>query len=203
MIELLAITDDATPPDPPLGAVRCGRLSVLWAPATEAALDADALWQREVLLEQLMERRDLLPVRLGTLVADERAACEAIAPRGEELARALERVRGAVELSVRALGASDDAPSPAPGEQTGREYLRDRLARDALAREVHAPLAAAARASVVLDGPEVLRAAYLVDRDEVDAFVARFRRLQHECSSVAMVCTGPWPPYSFAEEGDA
>ena len=201
MIELLAITDDATPPDPPVGAVRCGPLSVLWAPAGEGAVDADTLWRREALLEQLMERCDLLPVRFGTLVADERAAREAIAPRCEELGQALGRVRGAVELSVRALGG--ETPARSSGEPTGREYLRDRAVRGRLAQELHAPLAGVARDSVIHDGPEILRGAYLVDRGEVDAFVTRFRRLQHERSDVAMICTGPWPPYSFTGESAA
>jgi hypothetical protein len=193
VIELLAITDDATPPAPPLGTVRCGQLSVRWAPASEGAVDAETLWQREELLERLMEQRDLLPVRFGTVVADEHAAAEAIRPRAASLAEALERVRGAVELSVRAV-APEPEQAAAP---TGREYLRDRLARERLARELHAPLAAAARDSTIYEGPEALRAAYLVDRGGVDAFVARFRELQQEHSGVAMVCTGPWPPYSF------
>ena len=50
-----------------------------------------------------MEQRALLPVRFGTLVADDAAAAAAVAGRGEALAGALRRVRGAVELSVRAV----------------------------------------------------------------------------------------------------
>ena len=196
MIELLAITDDdARPPEPPLRAVRCGRLSVVWAPATEGAVDADTLWRREAVLEQLMEDRDVLPVRFGTLVEDERAAVAAVAPRGEALAEALERIRGAVELSVRAV-AGDPAAEP-EGEPSGREYLRERVARARLARALHDPLAAAARDAAVQDSPELLRAAYLVDRDEVDAFVALVERLQREHEELSVLCTGPWPPYSF------
>jgi hypothetical protein len=57
-----------------------------------------------------------------------------------------------------------------------------------------------ARRSVVLPGPELLRAAYLVDRDAVDRFVALVRRLEESHAHLNMVCTGPWPPYSFAEQ---
>ena len=201
MIELLAITDDATPPEPPLVAVRSGGLSVLCAPAeAEQPLTADALWRREAVIEELMAARDLLPVRYGTRVADEAAAADALAERREELEAGLARVRGAVELAVR-VHADDAAPAPsadvtAPG--AGGEYLRARIGRSHAAAELHEPLAALARDSVVQPGAELLRAAYLVERDRVAEFVARVRALQDERPELAVVCTGPWPPYSFA-----
>ena len=34
---------------------------------------------------------------------------------------------------------------------------------------------------------------------EVDGFVAAVRALQHEHPELSILCTGPWPPYSFAE----
>jgi hypothetical protein len=198
VIELLAITDrDAAPPEPPLQAIECDGVSVLFAPAREGEPDAEVLWEREAMLERLMEDRDLLPVRFGTVVEDERAAAAAIAPRSAELAEALERVRGAVEVSVRAIANREKA-----SVEGGAEYLRERIATDRLARSLHEPLAALARDSVVLDGPEALRAAYLVERGEVGAFVERFRELQREHPDLAVVCTGPWPPYSFTG-GDA
>jgi hypothetical protein len=193
VIELLAITDDARPLEPPLRAVRCDGLSVVCAPATEGEIDAEALWAREATLERLMADRDLLPVRYGTVVADDRAAVAAVAPQSEALARALDRVRGAVELSVRAIAAGD-RPHEGVG---GRDYLRERIADGRLARLLHEPLAAIARDGVIQDGPHVLRAAYLVERERVEAFVAQFRRLQHRHRELAIVCTGPWPPYSF------
>jgi hypothetical protein len=48
------------------------------------------------------------------------------------------------------------------------------------------------------NGPELLRAAYLVDRVAVEAFVDVVRRLQETHSELDVLCTGPWPPYSFA-----
>jgi hypothetical protein len=172
--------------------VRCGELSVLWAPAAEGEIDAEALWRREEQLERLMEERDLLPVRFGTRVADERAAVEAVAPQGEALARALEHVRGAVEVSVRAVSRDGELPT-----DSGRAYLRERVAREQLAQRLHEPLSEAARDARLQDGPELLRAAYLVDRGEVPAFVALVERLQREHGELSVLCTGPWPPYSF------
>jgi hypothetical protein len=69
------------------------------------------------------------------------------------------------------------------------------------ARALHGPLAALARSSV--DGrprpPELFRAAFLVDRGGVERFAAEVARLQDENPALSLLCTGPWPPYSFAE----
>ena len=46
--------------------------------------------------------------------------------------------------------------------------------------------------------PPPERRVALVDRDGVGAFVARVRALQDERPELAVLCTGPWPPYSFA-----
>ena len=199
MIELLAITDDATPPEPPLIAVRSGGLSALCAAAEETMVTADALWRREAVLEALMEDRDLLPVRFGSLVADEEAAARALADRRGELEAGLERVRGAVELSLR-VHAPEPADAPPPEAASGRAYMRAKAARTQAAARLHEPLTALARASVVRPAPELLRAAYLVERGAVGPFVARVDELQREHPSLSLLCTGPWPPYSFAEE---
>jgi hypothetical protein len=197
VIELLAITDDERPPHPPLGAVRRGGLSVLYAPAPAAEdRTPEALWAREEVLEELMEERDLLPVRYGTLVADEDAAARALEERHEQLAAGLERVRGAVELSVRVLAREE----PAPTGDSGRDYIDARADGARRAELVHAPLASIARESVIRSAPDLLRAAYLVDRGAVGAFVERVRSLQQSHPELALVCTGPWPAFSFVEE---
>ena len=199
MIELYAITDDPTPPDPPLRAVRCDGLTALCAPAEprQGEPTPDALWHHEEVVEALMEERDLLPVRFGTLVSDEDAAARAVTERREELAASLDRVRGAVELAVRAhTHGHDEAPVAA----TGIEYMQAKARRVEAARLLHEPLDFLARRSVLLPGPELLRAAYLVDRDMVDRFVALVRRLEESHADLDVVCTGPWPPYSFAEQ---
>ena len=92
-------------------------------------------------------------------------------------------------------GWADDNPSGA----TGAEYLRAKAHRSEAARLLHEPLAFLARESVVQPGPELLRAAYLVDREAVDGFVGLVRRLQETHDGIRVLCTGPWPPYSFAQ----
>ena len=196
MIELYAITDDPAPPEAPVRAVACDGLAVLCAPAEEREVTPDDLWRFEEVVERLMEGRDLLPVRFGTLVSDERAAARAVAERRDELVAGLERVRGAVELAVRAD--RRDRPEPPERSPSGREYMRAKARRLEGARLIHQSLVARARESVVQPGPEALRAAYLVGRDEVEDFIALVRRLQREHREMDLVCTGPWPPYSFS-----
>jgi hypothetical protein len=199
VIELYAITDDPTPPEPPLRAVRCDGLTALCAPAEprQGEPTPDALWHHEEIVEALMAERDLLPVRFGTLVSDEDAAARAVTERREELAASLDRVRGAVELAVRAHRRGRDE---APVAATGIEYMQAKARRMEEARLLHEPLDYLARRSVLLPGPELLRAAYLVDRDAVDRFVALVQRLEESHPDLDVVCTGPWPPYSFAEQ---
>jgi hypothetical protein len=197
VIELYAITDDPAPPDPPLRAVRSDGLTALCAPAERREMTAEVLWRHEEVVEALMEERDLLPMRFGTLVEDDEAAVRALEERREELKTSLDRVRGAVELAVRAEA---DPGSPAtPAAASGTEYMRAKAHRTEAARLLHEPLAFLARESIVRPGPEVLRAAYLVDREAVDAFVGLVKRLQATHDGLRVLCTGPWPPYSFAQ----
>ena len=198
MIALLAITDDPSPPRPPLHAVRNGTLSALCAPAVEQEVTADALWRHDAVLEELMEQRAILPVRYGTLVADDEAAERAVAERHDEFVAGLERVRGAVELALRV-----ELTEPAGDPANGLEYLRLKVARMGTARLLHERLAALARASAQQPGRELLRAAYLVDREAVADFVALVERLQRDHPELGLLCTGPWPPYSFAEGASA
>jgi gas vesicle protein GvpL/GvpF len=200
LIELYAITDHPAPPLPdvtPLRLVAAGELAAVWAPAGDGAVSPEALWRHEAVVEALMEDRDVLPVRYGTRFEDEGAAARAVDARHADLAAALDRIRGAVELSLRVID-----PQPRVATDDAASYLRDRRRREELRRALHAPLAAAARASAERpsrDPAEVLRAAYLVDRDAVDAMTNLVEELQATHPGVRLLCTGPWPAYSFAE----
>jgi hypothetical protein len=198
VIELLAITEAGAAPDPPVLAIPSDGVSVLCTTASTGEPDVDSLWRHEDLLERLMTQRPLLPVRYGTRVPDEAAAAAAVAGRGAALMAQLDHVRGAVELAVRVRAA--DEPE-APATSSGADYLRARTTRSRAADAVHAALGPLARDSRTRIGVEPLRAAYLVDRDAVDRFVGRVRELQDARPELAILCTGPWPPYSFAEAG--
>ena len=200
MIALVAVTDAAAPPPPaPLRAVRAGALSALCLPATPEPVTLDLLERRETLIDSLMEDRDLLPVRFGADLPDEQAAAQVLIDRQEELRAALDRVRGAVELSVRVQPA-EPGDEPSGSAASGREYLSARIASSQIAERIHGRLAGHARAATRRPGPDLMRAAYLVDRDGVADFLAEFRRVQESHPDLALLCTGPWAPFSFTTE---
>jgi Gas vesicle synthesis protein GvpL/GvpF len=210
VIELYAITDYPGPPLPDVGRLKLvpvDGLAAVCTPAGEAAdLSPETLWQHEEVVEALMADRDLLPVRYGTRLEDEAAVAHAVEDRRDELAAALDRVRGAVELSVRAMptGARRSEPALATAS-SGADYLRMRARADEsnerTARALHDPLSALARSSVqrAPRSPEIFRAAYLVERDAVERFAAEVARLEAASAGLSILCTGPWPPYSFTE----
>jgi hypothetical protein len=90
---------------------------------------------------------------------------------------------------------------------SGTEYLRSRArsaAEESDARAiVHEPLAGFARAATVARANragELLRAAYLVDREATERLSSRVREIQEENPQLRITCTGPWPPYSFVRQ---
>jgi hypothetical protein len=198
----------------PLDGVREGELLAVISrhvhPPGDPALDA--LWVHERVVERLMADRAVLPMRFGNKLRDDGVLREILAARQEELLATLDRVRGRVELGVRAMQPLDAQPDAsaiadrAPGSAvtTGREYLEAKL-RDgrriergvAALHEPLAKLAVAAQRQPSRSPEELLRASYLVETAVVARFRGAVERLQREHPSVAILCTGPWPPYSF------
>lgn len=171
-------------------------------PPTRAAALAHAAVCDE--LQALAEA--VLPVRFGAVYADEPALRAALDERHADLAAGLDHVRGRVEVGVRV------GWDPAGADGAGRAYLLDRAAEERrrgarreraerLAAAVHgavAPLAADSRHRVLATDGLLLSAAYLVDRPGVDGLVVRARAVVAEHPGLALLCTGPWPPYHFA-----
>ena len=93
-----------------------------------------------------------------------------------------------------------------PTGGSGTDYLRAKrrttAAQGSVSSAVHEPLAALARANV-LRSPrppaEALRAADLVERGAVRVFTRLVARLDECHPELRLLCTGPWPPYSFVE----
>jgi hypothetical protein len=163
----------------------------------------DALLAHERVVESLMAERAVLPMRFGTRPSSADSVREALVERRDVLLEALDRVRGRVELAVRAMEpAASAAPTPPPAALSGGEYLRARLAGARTRTALHEPLAAlavAARRWPERAPGELLHTSYLVDEAAVAHFRNAVERLQREHSEAALLCTGPWPAYSFVE----
>ena len=79
--------------------------------------------------------------------------------------------------------------------------LGARTRAERLARVVHEPLASGADAStssIAMGGRLLLSGAYLVPAGEVERFKGVVAELDAAHPELTFVCTGPWPPYSFA-----
>jgi hypothetical protein len=193
-----------------LRAVRFGRLAAIVGEAGEdaCAVTEERLWEHEQTVESLMRHGDVLPVRFGAVLGGEQELAELLAGREQELTGALGAVAGRVELAVRARFSADPVANPEePGDvqRPGAAYmsslLERRRAAEELAGRIDRELAALASASTARTLPaptQPMTGAYLVDRDAVEPFRARVQELDAEIAEAEIVCTGPWPPYSFA-----
>ena len=168
----------------------------------------ESLWEHESVLEALMQDGPVLPVRFGVVFESERELRHELDARSAQLAWALERVRGKVEIGVRVVPTAEP-PSPAIADHplgAGARYLHSRLQRkrDAAerSRPVHealAPLAAATRARLLPQADTLSSAAFLVDAAAVAAFEREAARIERSSAGIAILCTGPWPPYNFVD----
>jgi hypothetical protein len=152
-----------------------------------------------------MDRGAILPAEFGSVLPDEDAVRALLRTRRRNLLGRLGRVRGAVEIGLRASWRYDYRATLDPRLQSVSSYLRDRLELRQSARRVASeldPLTALARGSrrTLVPRPDLpVLDAYLVDRGRVGEFVALVEQLDDRMDDVELVCTGPWPPYSFAE----
>jgi hypothetical protein len=167
---------------------------------------AATLTAYERIVARLMDRGTILPARFGSMLDDEPEVRALLRRRREDLVARLRRVRGAVEISLRASSREATRPqSDDGGTQSGTAYLRERLELRQSARRVAGeldslkPLALSSRRTLEPRPDVPLLDAYLVDRERVDEFVALVEQIDVDLDDVDLVCTGPWPPYSFAE----
>ena len=224
MIWLYGICDRPDMPPPrrrglaqaPLDGIREGGLLAVVSRHTHPPGDPalDALWVHERVVERIMADRTVLPMRFGTKLPDEQAVRDVLETRQQEFLATLARVRGRVEVGIRAMQpvageptANGSGPRP-PVAASGREYLeakmRDGRRVERAAAALHEPLASLAVAvsrQPARDPDELLRASYLIETRVLPQFRATVERLQRTHPGAGILCTGPWPPYSFVTDG--
>ncbi len=181
---------------------------------------ADELWRHEEVVEALMNDRAVVPVRFGTLLPSPQRVNDLLCRAYDALTQDIERVRGQIEIGVRFLTAVDAAETSSEGmplfrNGPGSAYLWARLVRQrelrdrqratlSLVREAFDLLASHANASTLDDGPDDRRgtsAAFLVSRDRLECFRDIVGGVANAHPELALLCTGPWPPYSFVNAG--
>jgi hypothetical protein len=195
--------------------------------ASPPARSRDAILAHAAVCDDLMAKADaVLPVRFGEVFDDDDGVRASIDDRYDRLVGGLAHVRGRVEIGVRVRWDEADAtsirrpPGEPGGDRTagdraagGRAYLMARVAEErrrqavqrraeALAGRVHDAIgrdAADSRLQVLPTAGLVMSGVYLVDRTDVDRMIAKVRGTAQEHPELEVLCTGPWPPYSFAD----
>ena len=172
---------------------------------TAAPTDAAILAHAQIVEAIAAVNDAVLPARFGHGYADEDALVASIRERRAQLVEALARVRGCVEVGLRVFTDAAPANEERRNGYTGRDYMLARLRQvetaERTARELHEAVAAAARDSTyaTLVTPQLLlSAAYLLPGSEVTSFKAAVEAANSDYPDLTLVCTGPWPPYSFA-----
>jgi hypothetical protein len=194
--------------DRPLRAVADGPLMAIVTdhddPAPLAAPEAVDDYEHTV--QRLMDFRAILPAPFGRVLDDDAAVRAMLRRRRRDLLSKLDGVRGAVELGIHARWRDGGFAQRDPRSESGAAYLRARLETRQSARRLASeldPLTAVAR-SIRRALPQrdlPVLDAYLVDRTRVSEFVALVAELGDCLDGVDLVCTGPCPPYSFADGG--
>ncbi len=196
-----------------LGAWLSDTAATTVVPSPERAREHDRV------VRAALERGTPLPARFGQVVADDKELIAALSDRRSALEAALDKVQGAVEMTVRMLvatprtAAGEKAPAAVEGTVSGRRYL-ERVA--ALQREERNVLA---KAEIIRDrvssavgdlvraqsftgavaGSSLATLSHLVPREHIEAYRGALQSLREEDPALAIMVSGPWAPYSFTE----
>ncbi len=195
--------------DRPLRAVADGPLMAIVTDHDDpdALAAPEALDEYERTVQALMDSRAILPAVFGRAFDDDDAVRAMLRRRRRDLLAKLDRVRGAVELGIHARWRDRGDADRDPRSESGAAYLRARLETRQSARRLAneldplTSLARGIRRALIPHRDLPVLDAYLVDRARVAEFVALVAELGDLLDGVELVCTGPCPPYSFADGG--
>jgi predicted transcriptional regulator len=202
----------------PLSFLNCGKLQAVFS---EHKLKPEAseksLVRHERVVEGLMRSGPVVPMRFGQVVEEDVELRKRLVRRSEQITSMLGRVRGKVEIAVRALamqslGSKKPTTRPPLGA-SGHAYMTSRLHEERMARaledsmqeianEIHGRLGTFAAASQLREHADslIMAGAYLVPKDRVHDFGELVQALGRDyLDTLELVCTGPWPPYSFVD----
>jgi hypothetical protein len=197
------------------------------APLAAYTITRDNLMAHQRVVEASMRHADVLPVAFGTVARGDRDVREKLLRREhDELQDHLAYVQGRAELGLKVLWDRDVLFVEIVAERDEIRALRDRVARrppdsayferiqlgeltnaaigekrgrdaDAILEELR-PLAVDVQENKLLTDLMILNAAFLVDRDRIQAFDAQVRQIgERNADRLTLQYVGPLPPYSF------
>lgn len=204
-LALIAIVEGR--PSAPLPAalvtIRVGGARVIAARASDEPDVTRALVAHDRAVRRVARsHRAVLPLRFGVTAPDRAAVVRLVEPLDRVLEQAFDRVRDAVQFTLRIAGRP--RPSRAPKDAgPGTRWLAARVAAERVPElapltEATAPFVRERREERRRRAGFFATAYHLVPRDAVRAW-RRAVRASEPHLRVALTVTGPFPPYAFAE----
>jgi hypothetical protein len=167
-------------------------------PATE-----ETLREQHATVTRLARRFDaLLPVRFGAVFARHDLAARMQSDH-DVMRRALDRVRGRVQMTIRLHGAP---PAPLPRDASGTAWLVARTERDRLLRRAAAQVRRAVSPFVeeerIDPGKGELQGTvyHLVKSQHVERYTSAITAVALALAPIRLTVTGPWPVFAFGPE---
>lgn len=229
-VYVYGVSDPAEAEAMPVRVISQGGLAALVADIEVGAANAaKAVRDHWRVLDAAAEHGTVLPLRFGTVMADDRAVREDLLDaNADHLSGLLAELRGRVQVTVKGLyaedglmrGVVDGSPAVAAlrerlrklpgdagyfervrlGELVAAEVERHREADTALALATLGPRAVDMRAESVSAPDAAFTIAFLVERAQLDAFDTAVGALAEQLEGrVAVRAVGPLAPFSFAD----
>lgn len=226
MLYLYAFTDSPTAALPtqtglggqPICQHQHGGLAAIYSPLPHPLNQPSRteIWHHQAILEALMQHRTVLPFRFGTVLGHPKAVENLLNTHHTAINRNLNTLQGRIEVAVRSLGhlsTPSKVSPPALSKPSGTAYLQQRLAQEKTRssqeaqanrhfQQVNAHLSplSVAHTHHLLPHPHTLfKAAYLLEAATLPHFQHTLAEVNRTQAGLRLVCTGPWPAYSFVD----
>lgn len=197
------------------------------SPQDEYDITLDNVTAHERVIEAAMQQTDVLPASFGTVAnSDQEVMDQLLRREADELLPQLEQITNRVEVGVKALWEqnalfsqivagdpaiqelSNQIAGTTPeetydlrlelGELTDAAIQRQRDLDAAAILDTLSPLAVDTRINDIITDMMIVNASFLVDRNQVRAFIDKVNALQQASGGRLTIQTaGPLPPYNF------
>lgn len=192
-------------------AIEAGELAAAASvlPDPPPAVDLEHLRTYEKVVAALHASRTIIPLRYGCIVRDRSQAVDLLEQAREDCRRMLEELKGRVEMGLRLL--RDGRAEASRADSAGRCYLECARHRqggltaaeerwtERLCGELSGLYARKKKEARSSSGARVVSLYFLIPADGLDEFRQRVRRLAL-APDMKMLVSGPWPPYTFAND---
>lgn len=197
------------------------------SPSDQYDITNENVMAHESVVEEAMQRADILPVSFGTVANSDQEVQERLLQReSDELRQQLEFIKNRVELGVKALWEQAALFAQIANEDSNIQALRDQIVgttpeetyelrielgeltdaaiqakRDQDAADILdalSPLAVDVRTNNIITDMMIVNASFLVDKNQMQAFTDKVNALQQaNAGRITFQFVGPLPPYNF------